>query len=170
MATKIWVNIGSGNGLLPDGNKPLPEPMLTDHQWSPVTFILGQFHNRCLNHQHWSPFENYMSKLSFNFPRGQWVNEIICNSSHSSIWAVIQSSPYHVASVQHYVKLWLMYRGGCVIWQWNHEYILLNLAQVTACCYYRHQYWLLISRPCHHYCDNHNGYENYHHISQGLMG
>ena len=30
--------------------KPLPEPMLTDHQWSPVTFIFGQFHKRCLNH------------------------------------------------------------------------------------------------------------------------
>ena len=29
---EIWVNIGSGNGLLPDGTKPLPEPMLTDHQ------------------------------------------------------------------------------------------------------------------------------------------
>ena len=51
MATEIWVNIGSGNGLLPDGTKPLPEPMLTDHQWSPVTFIWGQFHKRCLNHQ-----------------------------------------------------------------------------------------------------------------------
>ena len=24
-----WVNIGSGNGLLPDSTKPLPEPMLT---------------------------------------------------------------------------------------------------------------------------------------------
>ena len=43
MATEIWVNIGLGNGLLPDGTKPLPEPMLTDHQWSPVKFILGQF-------------------------------------------------------------------------------------------------------------------------------
>ena len=51
MATEIWVNIGSGNGLLPDGTKPLPEPMLTDHQWSPGTFILGWFHKRCLNHQ-----------------------------------------------------------------------------------------------------------------------
>ena len=29
---EIWVNIGSGNGLLPDGTKPLPEPMLTYHQ------------------------------------------------------------------------------------------------------------------------------------------
>ena len=29
MMTKIWVNVGSGSGLLPDGTKPLPEPMLT---------------------------------------------------------------------------------------------------------------------------------------------
>ena len=48
MATEIWVNIGSDNGLLPDGTKPLPEPLVTDHQWSPGTFILGQFHMRCL--------------------------------------------------------------------------------------------------------------------------
>ena len=32
MASEIWVNIGSGNDLLPDGTKPLPEPMLTDDQ------------------------------------------------------------------------------------------------------------------------------------------
>ena len=31
-ATKLWAYIGSGNGLLPDGTKPLPEPMLIDHQ------------------------------------------------------------------------------------------------------------------------------------------
>ena len=52
---QIWVNIGSGNGLLPDGTKPLPEPMLTDHQWSPVTFILGQFLKRCLNYRSLKP-------------------------------------------------------------------------------------------------------------------
>ena len=51
MVSEIWVNIGSGNGLLPDGTKPLSEPMLTDHQWSPVAFIEGQFHKRCFNHQ-----------------------------------------------------------------------------------------------------------------------
>ena len=27
MLTQTWVNIGSGNGLLPDGTKPSPEPM-----------------------------------------------------------------------------------------------------------------------------------------------
>ena len=50
MATEIWVNIGSGNGLLPHGTKPLPDPMLT---------IIS---------------ENYISIISFKFPRGQWVN------------------------------------------------------------------------------------------------
>ena len=43
MATENWVNIASGNGLVTDGTKPLPEPMLTDHQRSPVKFISGQF-------------------------------------------------------------------------------------------------------------------------------
>ena len=32
MALEILVNTGSGYGLLPDGTKPLPEPMLTYHQ------------------------------------------------------------------------------------------------------------------------------------------
>ena len=32
MAAVILVNIGSGNGLLPDGTKPLPDPILTYHQ------------------------------------------------------------------------------------------------------------------------------------------
>ena len=34
-----YYNIGSGNGLLPDGIKPLPEPVLTYHQYGPVTII-----------------------------------------------------------------------------------------------------------------------------------
>ena len=28
MMSEIYVNIGSGNGLVPDGTKPLPEPLL----------------------------------------------------------------------------------------------------------------------------------------------
>ena len=34
--------IGSGNGLVPDGTKPLPEPMLTYHQQGPVAFTWVQ--------------------------------------------------------------------------------------------------------------------------------
>ena len=41
--------------LLPDGTKPLPEPMLTYHQWSHVVFTWEQFHwkwssNQSLEH------------------------------------------------------------------------------------------------------------------------
>ena len=32
------INIGSGNGLLPDGTKPLPEQVLTNHQQGLVVF------------------------------------------------------------------------------------------------------------------------------------
>ena len=51
VAPYIWFNIGSGNDLLPDGTKPLPEPMLTCHQSGPVPFFWGQFHKRYLSHQ-----------------------------------------------------------------------------------------------------------------------
>ena len=41
------VTTGSGNGLVPTGTKPLPEPMLTSHQWGPLAFSSGQFHRNC---------------------------------------------------------------------------------------------------------------------------
>ena len=40
MVPEIWVNIGSGNGLLPHGTKPLPEPMLTYHHKGPMAILL----------------------------------------------------------------------------------------------------------------------------------
>ena len=30
-----------GNGLFPDGNKPLPEPVLTYYQWDSLAYIPG---------------------------------------------------------------------------------------------------------------------------------
>ena len=44
--TRTWINIGSGNGLVLSGNKPLPEPMLTNYQWSLVAFTWEQFHGK----------------------------------------------------------------------------------------------------------------------------
>ena len=35
----IWVNIGSGRSLLPDGTKPLYEPVLANHHWCPMAFF-----------------------------------------------------------------------------------------------------------------------------------
>ena len=38
MVSDILVNTGSRKALLPDGTKPLPGPMLTDHGWRFVAF------------------------------------------------------------------------------------------------------------------------------------
>ena len=50
MMTQNWVNIWSGNSLLPDSNKPLPKPMLTNHQKCLVAFRYDQFHRKCLRY------------------------------------------------------------------------------------------------------------------------
>ena len=71
MVAGILVNIGSGNGLLPDGTMPLPEPMLTYHHYGPVMFIRGQFHLGYHSHQSLKLVENYVSKILLKSPRGQ---------------------------------------------------------------------------------------------------
>ena len=41
MATQIKANIGQGNGMLPDGTKPLTETILNNHYPGPVGFSWG---------------------------------------------------------------------------------------------------------------------------------
>ena len=40
-STAFIVNIGTGNGLVPDGTKPIPEPMLTMKAALPLAKSLG---------------------------------------------------------------------------------------------------------------------------------
>ena len=94
MLTEIWVNIGSDNGLLPDGTKPLPESMLTDHQWTTVTFIWGQFHKRCLNHQSlksvWKVHVwNFIQISQEPMSKGVAVDELICDSRHCLLCKIV---------------------------------------------------------------------------------
>ena len=77
----IWrhrsVNTGSGNGLLPDGTKPLPQPMLTYHQRGSVAFSWEQFHRKCSRYQFVKWVWNYnFLKIISTFPRDQWVNSM----------------------------------------------------------------------------------------------
>ena len=60
MVTKIGDNIGSCNGLLPDGTKPLSEPMLLYPQWFEDNFTKD---NSCINHL--DKLDNYVSRNSF---------------------------------------------------------------------------------------------------------
>ena len=50
MAREIWVNIGSGNDLLPDGTKPLPEPIVTD-----LHFMSSDIHRRNISQEMYQP-------------------------------------------------------------------------------------------------------------------
>ena len=50
MLTQIWVNTGSGIGLLPDHTKPLPETMVTNDQRGLAASTWGQQHRKCLRY------------------------------------------------------------------------------------------------------------------------
>ena len=73
MVTWIWVSIGSGNGLLPDGTKPLPEPLLTLCQSGPVVSPEGCSTGNNPGSSHWDVFQNRTIKFASTPPRGQRV-------------------------------------------------------------------------------------------------
>ena len=75
----IWhygnlVNIGSDNGLLPDGTKPLPEPMSTSHPWGLMAFTWGHFHRKYWRHLSlaWVK-KNHWFIITTTSHRDQWV-------------------------------------------------------------------------------------------------
>ena len=80
------VRIGSGNGLLPDSTKPLPEPMLTYHQLSAVTTTEGNFTWNTSTMKYWNKLEKNFSFIS---PRGQWGNGVIPLGTISKIAAIM---------------------------------------------------------------------------------
>ena len=78
----IWVNIGSGSGLVLGGTKPLPEPMLTIHQshdqWGLAAFTWGQFHRRYLS----LIWKNSNLRLLPHLP---WTNELTNDHINNNI-------------------------------------------------------------------------------------
>ena len=60
MAAYMLVNIGSGNSLVPDGTKPLPEPMLTYHHKVPRLKIDNELKFKPM----WKKVENSLVKWS----------------------------------------------------------------------------------------------------------
>ena len=126
MATEIWINIGSGNGLLPDGTKPLPEPMLTYHQSSPVAFTWGQFHTKCSIYP-WHEFENHQFKVTATFPRGQWVNSLWPSGTvwHRSSWSsLVQARACHLFGTKPLPK---PMKTDCKLDPREHNLILIKL-------------------------------------------
>ena len=77
-----WIRT-SGNGLLPDGTKPLPEAMLTYHHTVQRHSSEGNFTINTSAINHWNYLENYLSKISFKSPRGQWVKTQVYHPQQS---------------------------------------------------------------------------------------
>ena len=94
MVTQNSVTIGSGNGLLPEGTKPLPEPMLTNHQWGLMAFTSRQFHWKCTRFE----FENNYFKITAASPRGQWVKSANNVFLQTGSLLTFQVSLYHVTA------------------------------------------------------------------------
>ena len=105
MVTKIWINIGSGNDFLPDSIEPLPEPLLTYHNWGFLAFTWGQFHRKC---------SRYLSLIwlrklliwdqTATSHRANELNELCVdhhrNKQHIFTWKCLQNSPWIPPSKQ----------------------------------------------------------------------
>ena len=77
MAAEIWINIGPGNGLLPDGTKPLPEPMVMSHcqgvWYSPESVFTPSTQRTIL----YNDLESYtFFRITAASPRDQQVNSL----------------------------------------------------------------------------------------------
>ena len=73
--TFIWVNIGSGKGLLPDGTKPSPGPVLINCRWGLAALTWEQCHGKNSRFLDLTLKIVYL-KITAASPRGQWVKSI----------------------------------------------------------------------------------------------
>ena len=105
MTTKILVNIGSSNGLFPDGTKPILEPVLTYSQWGPLTFICGQFNMRYLRQLSRQLASNY---LTFNKKNHTGTNEeLMCRYVHRPICMLVCSG-----ETQNLVSIYMIFMNA----------------------------------------------------------
>ena len=83
-----WIEVsnGSGNGLVPSGTKPSPEPMLNSHLWGSMTFTIHNFAVSAQATILCDKFENYTFKLVASLPSGQWVNSSPPSAAYMRQW------------------------------------------------------------------------------------
>ena len=99
MTTYIWVNIGSGNGLVPDGTNPLPEPVLTYHQEDPVaTFVEWRFEDRIafLKSHPDLPWNN-----GLNQPETWWAPRHVLNNNLHNITSQMSTPKSYLTYIEH---------------------------------------------------------------------
>ena len=117
--TLIWINSGSGNGFLPDGIKPLPEPMLTYHQWIRMIFIWCHFTKDNSANNRLNKYETTYLKFNTNFPEAS-----------ESINTRIKGNVHHI-QYQSHAQRWMLRKPICNFIQKHHvsEYSCNSLGQ-----------------------------------------
>ena len=135
------VKIGPGNGLLPDGNKPLPDPMLTYHQWHPLQnwFISINFYSTYSKWCIWGSFHYH----THNAPQKAWKQWLI---KSDAVWSwnwytfslkVAFFKLVHHTPTQHWLRQWLgptQLNGHQIPLTFNKGKVLTHWGQVTHIC------------------------------------
>ena len=114
MATQIWVNIGSGNGVLPDCTKPLPDPMLTYHQWGSVAYTREQFHRTCSMVQTVTWIRNVHLQNYCHISKGSMSKYLsLYHYNHNAIWLTVwyqTKFPWRTLYLSwHWHKIWFLW-------------------------------------------------------------
>ena len=115
MAIAIWINIGSGNGLLPDGTKPLPEPMLTE--WSSVKST--DIHIRAISQEMPQlsiskiPWKITYLKFHSNFPGANELTHWLPDTTWHHRSTLGQVKSYCLATPSHYLNHLLTFPWWC---------------------------------------------------------
>ena len=164
MVLEILVNTGSGNGLLLDGTKPLPEPMLTYNQSGPVAFIWWHYHHYYLlgsssrqdKAEHWGWHWLAVQGDSRTL-QGRWDTPMHPSRWHRNHWD-IPGSRKGTNSLTTWCIFWLHYwliDSHVINSFYKSSYGIMRtvstLVQVMACCLtapspYLNQCWLTISK------------------------
>ena len=95
-------NIGSRNGLLPEGPNTLPEPKLADHQWSLVALTWGKFREQLSKNITLIWVWNYPFEITGSSFKGQWVNGISSVLSIITNAAISLTRPCRLIWYQYY--------------------------------------------------------------------
>ena len=66
----------------------------------------GNFTRDASTINHWNPFESYIFKISFKFPRGQWVNYALLSLCKMFLFLYINGCRLNVFAIVHFLLLY----------------------------------------------------------------
>ena len=124
MATKIWLNIGLDNGLVPSGNKPLSKPLLTYNSMRPsyIQLLKGNFTETVLYISHCKVFKYYIFENTATCPSAQCIKGLKLGSPHHLFRSVSRVLHWYLDSPSRSRKHRIGFCRACWVydrWDWS---------------------------------------------------